>query len=76
MGWLQRLEYFFGWIFGEWALRGEPSLLGACSARLPLARRDVSLWLHWGWRRVDYRRGSLVGGLWGVTMLKSSAAGG
>ncbi len=59
-----------GWIFGEWALRGKPSLLGAFWRDCRSGRRDASPWLHWGWRRVDYRRGSWSGGLVGVTMLK------
>ncbi|SQB21615.1 ammonium transporter [Citrobacter koseri] len=32
--WWQRLPAILGWIFGEWALRGKPSLLGACSGAI------------------------------------------
>ncbi|MGC6746800.1 hypothetical protein ACP0HM_34295 [Escherichia coli] len=61
-----------GWIFGEWALRGKAFSAGSVFWRdCRSGRRDASVWLHWGWRRVDYRRGSWSGGLsGGVTMLK------
>lgn len=39
-------------------------------------RRDASLWLHWCWRRVDYRRGSWSGGLVGRYHAQTLAAGG
>lgn len=66
-----------GWIFGEWALRGKPSLLGGVFWRdCRSGRRDASLRLHWGWRRVDYRRGSWSGGLVGRYHAQTLAAGG
>ncbi len=36
------------WVFGEWAVRGKPSLLGACSGRLPVwsvSRLRVVMWV-------------------------------
>lgn len=66
-----------GWIFGEWALRGKPSLLGGVFWRdCRSGRRGASLRLHWGWRRVDYRRGSWSGGLVGRYHAQTLAAGG
>ena len=60
-----------GWIFGEWALRGKPSLLGACSGAIAGL---VGVTPACGYIGVG---GALIigvvaglAGLWGVTMLK------
>ncbi|EGM1650047.1 ammonium transporter AmtB [Salmonella enterica] len=60
-----------GWIIGEWALRGKPSLLGACSGAIAGL---VGVTPACGYVGVG---GALVigviaglAGLWGVTMLK------
>ena len=60
-----------GWIFGEWALRGKPSLLGACSGAIAGL---VGITPACGYIGVG---GALIlgvvaglAGLWGVTMLK------
>ncbi|WNY83887.1 ammonium transporter AmtB [Cronobacter dublinensis] len=59
------------WVFGEWALRGKPSLLGACSGAIAGL---VGVTPACGYIGVG---GSLIvgiaaglAGLWGVTMLK------
>lgn len=65
-----------GWIFGEWALR-EAFTAGSVFWRdCRSGRRDASLWLHWCWRRVDYRRGSGSSGLVGRYHAQTLAAGG
>lgn len=60
-----------GWIFGEWALRGKPSLLGACSGAIAGL---VGITPACGFVGVG---GALIigvvtgfAGLWGVTILK------
>ena len=60
-----------GWIFGEWALRGKPSLQGACSGAIAGL---VGVTPACGYIGVG---GALIvgvvaglAGLWGVTMLK------
>ncbi|EOY5422271.1 ammonium transporter AmtB [Cronobacter dublinensis] len=59
------------WVFGEWALRGKPSLLGACSGAIAGL---VGVTPACGYIGIG---GSLIvgiaaglAGLWGVTMLK------
>ncbi|WP_416821169.1 ammonium transporter AmtB [Cronobacter sakazakii] len=59
------------WVFGEWALRGKPSLLGACSGAIAGL---VGVTPACGYTGVG---GSLIvgiaaglAGLWGVTLLK------
>ena len=60
-----------GWVFGEWALRGKPSLLGACSGAIAGL---VGITPACGYIGVGGALilGIVVGlaGLWGVTSLK------
>jgi ammonium transporter len=60
-----------GWVFGEWALRGKPSLLGACSGAIAGL---VGITPACGFIGVGGALilGVVVGfaGLWGVTILK------
>ena len=59
-----------GWIFGEWALRGKPSLLGACSGYCGSGGRNTGMWLYWCRRRADYWCRCGTGWPVGVTILK------
>ena len=60
-----------GWIFGEWALRGKPSLLGACSGAIAglVGGTPACGYIGVGGALIIGVVAGLAG-LWGVTMLK------
>jgi len=59
------------WVFGEWALRGKPSLLGACSGFIAglVATTPACGYVGVGGALIIGLAGGLAG-IWGVTTLK------